>query len=64
MKVPAGQAFDRAYAMAIDRLAETATDAARKREYAWVAEAAHARLRPVALSETVLRSFVGEYGER
>ncbi len=62
--VPAAEAFDRAYAMAVEKLAAKATDPARKAEYEWILAAERAKKVPRRLDEATLKSYAGVYGER
>jgi retinol-binding protein 3 len=62
--VPAAQAFDRAYAMALEKLAAKATDPQRKGEYEWILAAEKAKQNPPQVNETTLKTYVGVYGER
>jgi hypothetical protein len=62
--VPAAEAFDRAYSMALDKLRSKATDPQRKREYEWILSGLAAKAKPVLLDEAALKRLAGEYGER
>lgn len=62
--VPADQAFDRAYAMAVEKLAAKATDPDRKAEYEWILAGQKAKQNPPRVDEKVLKTYAGEYGER
>lgn len=62
--VPADQAFDRAYQMAVEKLAAQTTDPGRKAECEWVLTTLKAKANPVHLDEKTLKSYVGTYGER
>lgn len=62
--IPPGQALDKAQALALDRLASTATDDEAKARYLWAKDAVDARLHPVTLSAAELGKYVGRYGER
>jgi hypothetical protein len=64
VQVPAAEAFDRAYAMALDKLRGKTSDPQRKREYEWVLVDLAAKAKPVHLDENILKRFAGEYGER
>lgn len=61
---PAAEAFDRAYALAVERLAAKAAGPGRKAEYEWILAGQKAKANPVRVDEKVLRSYVGSYGER
>jgi hypothetical protein len=62
--VPAAEAFDRAYAMAVEKLAAKATDPGRKAEYEWILAGAKAKQNPARVDAKVLKTYAGEYGER
>jgi hypothetical protein len=61
---PAAEAFDKAYALAVEKLAAKATDADRKAEYAWILAGLKARSETARVDASTLKSFVGVYGER
>ncbi|MGZ7065668.1 MAG: S41 family peptidase [Candidatus Aminicenantales bacterium] len=62
--VPAPQAFDRAYTMALEKLAAKATDPDRKNELAWIITGMKARENPLRVAEKILKMYPGVYGER
>jgi hypothetical protein len=66
--VPAADAFDRAYVLAVEKLAAKAPDPQRKSEYegirAWLVAGANAKANPPHVSERTLKTYVGVYGER
>ena len=62
--VPAAQAFDRAYAMAVEKLAAKATGPGRKAEYEWILDAEKAKQNPPRVDANVLKIYAGVYGER
>jgi hypothetical protein len=62
--VPAAEAFDRAYAMAVEKLAGKATDPDRKAEYEWILAGQKAKQNPPRIDPKVLKTYAGEYGER
>jgi hypothetical protein len=64
VQVPAAEAFDRAYSMALDKLRNKTSDPQRKREYEWILLELAAKAKPVHLDENTLKRFAGEYGER
>jgi retinol-binding protein 3 len=64
IQVPAGEAFDRAYSMALEKLAAKATDPEKKAELDWVLAGQKAKMNPVQLDAKILKSFAGLYGER
>jgi hypothetical protein len=64
IQIPAAEAFDRAYSMALDKLRSKATDPQQKREYEWILTGLAAKAKPVLLDEAALKRLAGEYGER
>jgi hypothetical protein len=62
--VPAAEAFDRAYAMAVEKLAAKAADPGRKAEYAWILTGLKAKSEPAHVDASILKSYSGVYGER
>ena len=64
ISVPAAQAFDRAYAMALEKLAAKATDPQRKAEYEWILVGERAKQTRPRVDENTLKTYVGVYGER
>lgn len=62
--VPAAEAFDKAYAMALDRLAAKATDPERKAQYEWIAAGMKAKANPAKVEAKTLQTYAGVYGER
>ncbi len=62
--VPAAEAFDRAYAMAVEKLAGKATDPDRKAEYEWILAGQKAKQNPPRVDAKVLKTYAGVYGER
>jgi hypothetical protein len=62
--VPAAEAFDRAYAMAVEKLAAKAGTPERKAEYEWILAGEKARKDPVRVDAKVLMGYAGVYGER
>ncbi len=62
--VPAAEAFDRAYAMALEKLAAKATDPARRAEYGWILAGLKAKSEPARLDASTLKSYAGIFGER
>jgi hypothetical protein len=64
VQVPADQAYDVAYQMAMEKLAAKASDPERKAEYDWILVARKAKLNPVHPDDKILKSYAGEYGER
>ncbi len=62
--VPAAEAFDKAYAMAVEKLAAKATDSQIKAGYEWILVQERAKQDPPRVSEKTLKTYVGVYGER
>ena len=62
--VPAAQAFDRAYAMAVEKLAGKATDPQRKAEYDWILTGEKVKQNPPRVDAKALKAYTGVYGER
>ncbi|RPJ03178.1 MAG: hypothetical protein EHM31_01720, partial [Candidatus Aminicenantes bacterium] len=62
--VPAAEAFDKAYALAVEKLAAKATDPGIKAHYEWILTAEKAKQSPVRVETKVLKTYAGEYGER
>ena len=62
--VPAAEAFDRAYAMALEKLAAKATDPEAKAEFAWIIAGLKAKQAATAVDAKTLQAYVGTYGER
>ncbi len=62
--VPAAEAFDKAYALAVEKLAAKASAPERKAEYGWILTGLKARSNPPKVDENVLKSYAGVYGER
>jgi hypothetical protein len=61
---PAAEAFNRAYAMAVEKLAAEASDPGRKAEYEWILAAEKAKIGQARVDEKTLKLYAGEYGER
>lgn len=62
--VPAAEAFDRAYVMALEKMRGKTADPQRKREYEWILVELNAKAKPVRFEESALKRLAGEYGER
>ena len=62
--VPAAEAFDKAYAMAVEKLAAKATDSQVKAGYEWILVQERAKQDPPRVDEKTLTTYVGVYGER
>jgi len=62
--VPADQAYDRAYSMAVEKLAAKATAPERKAEYEWILAGMKAKANPPKVDENLLKAYIGVYGER
>jgi hypothetical protein len=61
---PADEAYDRAYALALEKLAAKATDPRIKGECEWILAREKAKKSPVRLDEKTLMGYAGVYGER
>jgi hypothetical protein len=64
VKVPAGQALDKAHGLALDRLALQEKDPRLQAAFRWAQEGIQARLSPVTLADEILKSYAGDYGPR
>jgi len=64
IQVPAAQAFDRAYQLAIEKLAAKAAGPEKKSEYDWILVGLKAKANPVRVDEKILKTYVGTYGDR
>jgi len=62
--VPAAEAFDKAYALAVEKLASKATDPQVKSQYEWILAGEKAKESPARVEEKTLRTYAGVYGER
>lgn len=62
--VPAAQALDRAYMMALEKLAAKASDAQRKSEFEWILVGQKAKLDPPHVDGKILKTYTGVYGDR
>jgi len=62
--VPAAQAYDRAYTMALEKLASKAAEPQRKAEYDWILVGEKAKQNPPRVDEKTLAMYAGVYGER
>jgi len=62
--VPADQAYDKAYSMALEKLASKAAAPERKAEYEWILAGMKAKANPPKVDENLLKAYVGVYGER
>ncbi len=62
--VPASQAFDRAYAMAVEKLAAKAAEPQQKAEFEWILVGLKAKTDPPRVAEKILKTYAGVYGER
>ena len=61
---PAAVAFDTAYVKALAAVEAKAKDEEVKRSIAWIREGIAAKLQPVPMAESALRSYTGTYGPR
>jgi hypothetical protein len=62
--VPAAEALDAAYALAIERLSAKAVDPQIKAEYEWIFDGIKARKNPAVVDEKTLKTYAGVYGDR
>ena len=62
--VPAAQAFDKAYALAVEKLAAKASDPERKASYEWLLAGMKAKADPAKVDAKTLQTYAGVYGER
>jgi hypothetical protein len=62
--VPAAEAYDRAYATALEKLAAKASDPRRKAEFDWILVGLKAKTNPPQIDQKVLKTYAGVYGER
>ena len=62
--VPAAEAFDKAYALAVEKLAAKASDPERKSAYDWILTGMKAKANPPRVDDKMLKTYVGVYGER
>ncbi len=62
--VPAKQALDKAYLMALEKILGKSEDHDQKFQATWAIDGTRARLDPVKLDEKLLQKYVGQYGER
>jgi hypothetical protein len=62
--VPAAEAFDKAYALAVEKLAAKAADPRVKGEYEWILAGEKAKKTPARVDEKTLKTYAGVYGER
>ena len=61
---PAAEAFDKAYALALENLAAKATDPVLKAEYEWILAGDKAKKNPPRIAVQILKTYAGTYGER
>jgi len=61
---PAAEAFDRAYALAVEKLAAKTTDPQAKSEFEWILAGQKAKGHPARVDEKTLKTYAGVYGER
>jgi retinol-binding protein 3 len=64
VQVQAAEAFDRAYRMAVEKLAAKAADPMQKAQYEWIISGLDAKANPAQVEEMVLKTYAGVYGER
>jgi hypothetical protein len=61
---PAAEAFDRAYALSLEKLAAKAKDPALKAEYEWILAGEKAKRNRPQVDAEILKTYAGTYGER
>jgi hypothetical protein len=64
VQVPAAQAFDRAYRMAVEKLAAQASEPQRKSRYEWILTGLDVKANPARVDVKTLERYAGVYGER
>jgi len=64
IQVPAAEAYDRAYQMAVEKLAAKAADTQAKGEFEWILVGLKAKANPPRVDEKTLTAYAGAYGER
>ncbi len=64
IEIPAAQAFDKAYQMALEKLYEKTSDPERKKQLEWILAGLRAKLNPIRLPEETLKKYVGVYEQR
>jgi hypothetical protein len=64
VKVPAGQALNKAQAMALEKLAAKEKDERIKLTFQWALDGLLAKMNPVTIAEGTLESYAGDYGPR
>jgi hypothetical protein len=64
ISVPADQALEKAYLLALEKLKEKAADPERRSVIDWTLQGEKAKLSPVKLSEATLRKYAGAYEGR
>ncbi len=64
ISVPADQAFEKAYLLALEKLKEKATDPARRNAIEWTLQGETAKLNPIKVGQATLRKYAGTYDAR
>jgi hypothetical protein len=64
VQVPASEAFDRAYRMAVEKLAAKTADPQKKAQYDWILTGLNTKANPVRVGEKILKTYAGIYGDR
>jgi retinol-binding protein 3 len=62
--LPADQAMDKAYQMALEKLEAKTTDPQKKTEIQWTLEEQKAKANPFPISEELMKKYAGTYGDR
>jgi len=63
-KIPAGEALEKAYILALDSLAKKSDDPEQTAVYQWIAAGEKAKIDPVKLDEKTALLYTGQYGPR
>ena len=61
IEVPAYKAFDLAYLRALQKIAPNITEPMLKRQLEWAIPAISAKVNPVSVSDTLAKTYVGQY---
>ena len=64
IQIQASEAFDKAYTLALEKLAAKANDPGKKAELEWVLAGQNAKAAPVRPDAKILKEYAGIYGER
>jgi hypothetical protein len=64
ISVPAAEAFDKAYAMAVEKLAARSSVPEQTAQYEWILTGIKAKASPPKVDYKILKTYAGVYGER